>query len=53
MFLVGQALLNIGVVSGLLPTTGVPLPLFSYGGSSILAGLIMAGLLVRAAREVG
>jgi cell division protein FtsW len=53
MFLVGQALLNIGVVSGMLPTTGVPLPLVSYGGSSILSALIIAGLLVRAAREVG
>jgi cell division protein FtsW len=53
MFLVGQALLNIGVVSGMLPTTGVPLPLVSYGGSSILSALIVAGLLVRAAREVG
>ncbi|MFS8781581.1 FtsW/RodA/SpoVE family cell cycle protein [Synechococcus sp. W55.1] len=51
MFLVGQSLMNIGVVTGILPTTGVPLPLFSHGGSSILAGLITAGLLVRAARE--
>lgn len=53
MFLVGQSLMNIGVVTGVLPTTGVPLPLFSHGGSSILAGLITAGLLVRAAREAG
>ncbi|MFS8907223.1 FtsW/RodA/SpoVE family cell cycle protein [Synechococcus sp. OH2] len=53
MFLVGQALLNVSVVTGLLPTTGVPLPLFSYGGSSILSGLIMAGLLVRGAPEGG
>ena len=53
MFLVGQSLMNIGVVTGILPTTGVPLPLFSHGGSSILAGLITAGLLVRAAREAG
>ncbi|MEN9225082.1 MAG: putative peptidoglycan glycosyltransferase FtsW [Thermostichus sp. HHBFW_bins_43] len=52
VFLVGQSLLNIGVVTGALPTTGVPLPLFSHGGSSVLAGLITAGLLVRAAREV-
>ncbi|MGQ9836743.1 MAG: FtsW/RodA/SpoVE family cell cycle protein [Cyanobacteriota bacterium] len=51
VFLVGQSLLNIGVVTGALPTTGVPLPLFSHGGSSILAGLITAGLLVRVARE--
>jgi cell division protein FtsW len=49
--LVGQALLNIGVATGALPTTGLPLPLFSYGGSSILASLILAGLLVRVARE--
>lgn len=49
--LVGQALLNICVVSGLLPTTGVPLPMFSYGGSSVLASLATAALLVRAARE--
>ncbi|WP_017327602.1 FtsW/RodA/SpoVE family cell cycle protein [Synechococcus sp. PCC 7336] len=49
--LVGQALLNIGVASGLLPTTGITLPLFSYGGSSILASAIAAGFLVRVARE--
>ncbi|MDX2272497.1 MAG: putative peptidoglycan glycosyltransferase FtsW [Cyanobacteriota bacterium] len=52
-FLVGQSILNLGVVSGALPTTGVPLPLFSYGGSSVLSGMITAGLLVRVAREVG
>ncbi len=50
-FLVGQSCLNLGVVSGMLPTTGVPLPLFSHGGSSMLAGLVMAALLVRVARE--
>lgn len=49
--LVGQSLLNIGVASGALPTTGLPLPFFSYGGSSCLASLILAGLLVRVARE--
>lgn len=53
LFLVGQALINIGVVTGSLPTTGVPLPLFSYGGSSWLASLALAGLLIRAARELG
>jgi cell division protein FtsW len=51
IFLVGQSLLNIGVASGALPTTGLPLPFFSYGGSSCLASLILAGLLVRVARE--
>jgi cell division protein FtsW len=49
--MVGQSLLNIGVATGALPTTGLPLPLFSYGGSSILAGLLLAGLLIRIARE--
>ncbi len=52
-FLVGQSIINIGVVSGALPTTGLPLPLFSHGGSSILSGIVMAGLLVRVAREAG
>ena len=53
IFLVGQALVNIAVVTGSLPTTGVPLPLFSYGGSSWLASWSLAGLLIRAARELG
>ncbi len=51
VFLVGQSLLNIGVATGGLPTTGLPLPFFSYGGSSMLASCILAGLLTRAARE--
>jgi rod shape determining protein RodA len=41
-----QAILNIGVVLGLLPTTGVPLPLMSYGGSSLLSNLIGIGLVL-------
>ncbi len=49
--LIGQSLLNIGVASGALPTTGLPFPLFSYGGSSSLASLFLAGLLIRVARE--
>lgn len=51
IILVGQSLLNIGVAIGSLPTTGLPLPLFSYGGSSSLASLFLAGLLIRVARE--
>ncbi|NJN85032.1 MAG: FtsW/RodA/SpoVE family cell cycle protein [Leptolyngbyaceae cyanobacterium SL_7_1] len=49
--LVGQSLLNIGVATGALPTTGLPLPLFSYGGSSMIASLFTAALLIRVARE--
>lgn len=52
VLLVGQAVLNMGVATGLLPTTGLPFPLLSYGGSSMLASLATAGLLVRAAREI-
>lgn len=51
ILLVGQALINIGVATGTLPTTGLPFPLFSYGGSSVIASLLLAGLLVRVARE--
>ncbi len=51
VFLVGQSLINIGVATGTLPTTGLPLPFFSYGINSIVASLLLAGLLVRVARE--
>jgi cell division protein FtsW len=53
VLMVGQALLNIGVATGALPTTGLPFPLISYGGSSMIASLLTAGLLVRVAREGG
>ena len=49
--MVGQSLLHIGVATGALPTTGLPLPMFSYGGNSMIASLIAAGLLIRVARE--
>ena len=41
-----QALVNIGVVLGSLPTKGLPLPFISYGGTSLLVSLFMAGVLV-------
>lgn len=53
VLMVGQALLNIGVATGALPTTGLPFPLISYGGSSMISSLLTAGLLVRVAREGG
>jgi cell division protein FtsW len=53
VIMVGQSLVNIAVASGVLPTTGLPLPLFSYGGSSSIASLLAAGLLIRVARESG
>jgi cell division protein FtsW len=51
ILMVGQSLLNVGVATGALPTTGLPFPLFSYGGSSMIASMLAAGLLVRVARE--
>jgi len=51
ILLVGQSLINIGVATGALPTTGLPLPLFSYGGNSMISSLLTAALLIRVARE--
>jgi len=48
--IVSQVLLNIAVVSGALPATGIPLPFFSAGGSSLLTTLIMAGLILNISR---
>jgi cell division protein FtsW len=51
--IVGQAALNVGVVSGVLPTTGVPLPFLSFGGSSLVITLFGAGLLLNISRRAG
>ncbi len=48
-----QALLNIAVVSGIVPATGIPLPFFSSGGSSIVITLLMCGLLLNLSRNTG
>jgi cell division protein FtsW len=49
--LVGQSILNIAVASGSMPTTGLPLPMISYGGNSLLSSLFLAGLLLRCSLE--
>ena len=47
ILLVGQAILNMAVATGVVPATGLPFPLFSYGGSAVLTCLTTAGLLIR------
>ena len=49
--LVLQSILNIAVASGAMPTTGLPLPMISYGGNSLLSSLLTAGLLLRCSLE--
>ncbi len=51
--LVFQALINISVVLDLGPTKGIPLPLISYGGSSMLSSLVSMGLLLSVAERSG
>ena len=50
VWVVGQAFVNIGTVIGLLPITGVTLPLVSVGGSSLLITMVALGLLINVAR---
>ncbi|MBB5155709.1 putative lipid II flippase FtsW [Saccharopolyspora phatthalungensis] len=50
-WLVGQAIINVGYVVGLLPTTGLPLPLISSGGSSVVTSMLVFGLLANFARH--
>lgn len=47
-----QAILNIGVVTGTLPVTGIPLPFISYGGSSLITCLASVGVLLNISRQV-
>ena len=48
--IVMQSLINCAVVCGALPATGIPLPFFSLGGSSIIVTLMMCGFVVNASR---
>ncbi|WP_031226371.1 putative lipid II flippase FtsW [Streptomyces roseochromogenus] len=50
-WIMAQAVINIGAVLGLLPIAGVPLPLFSYGGSALLPTMFAIGLLIAFARD--
>ncbi|MBD9731379.1 putative lipid II flippase FtsW [Streptomyces sp. H28] len=50
-WITAQAVINLGAVLGLLPIAGVPLPLFSYGGSALLPTMFAIGLLIAFARD--
>lgn len=51
-WIIGQALVNIAVVLGLLPVLGVPLPLISAGGSALIMTLVAIGVVLSFAREL-
>ena len=51
VWLLGQMIINVGMVLALMPVIGIPLPLVSYGGSSLLPTLVALGLLIGFARN--
>lgn len=46
-----QALVNIAVVTGTIPVTGMPLPFFSYGGTAIISNLAAIGILLNISKS--
>lgn len=51
VWLSGQAMINIGYVTGMLPVTGIPLPLISFGGTSLVLTLFVLGMMCSFARH--
>lgn len=52
VWVLGQAMINIGAVLGMLPVVGVPLPLVSSGGSALITTLVALGMVLGFARQV-
>jgi len=53
VLVVVQGMINMSVVLGLMPTKGIPLPMISYGGSSLLSTLALLGILMNVAENAG
>jgi cell division protein FtsW len=51
VWVVAQAVINIGAVVGLLPVTGIPLPFVSFGGSALITTMLATGILVNVALQ--
>ncbi len=51
VWIIGQMMINVGMVLALLPVIGIPMPLVSYGGSALVPSLVALGLLVGFARR--
>lgn len=51
VMVISQALINLGVVLGMMPTKGIPLPFISYGGSSLFVMLLATGVLLNIAQQ--
>ena len=51
--LVVQAFFNMSVVLGMVPTKGIPLPMISFGGSSLLVTLASLGILLNVSEHAG
>ena len=46
VLLIGQSIMHIAVATGSMPTTGLPLPFISYGGTSLVVSMSLTGLLL-------
>src|SRR5262249_21329924 len=53
VLIVVQGLINMSVVLGMMPTKGIPLPMISYGGSSLLSTLVLLGMLMNVSEHAG
>jgi cell division protein FtsW len=51
VMILSQTMINLGVVLGMMPTKGIPLPFISYGGSSLLVMLLATGILLNISRQ--